>query len=681
MHRDIDLPSEWPEHLAIDATITPLNVTPPIGQHLLDFSALGPVGFEQFCWWLLQKEGKSLRGCKRIGGSGLPQGGIDIFAAEAHDPDRLIVYECKSGKGFSASELKKAIRKFMEGDWCVHASTFVLILAKDSLEGLSATWNEQRKQLRAAGIEADVWTAHTLTLRAQAHPDILSKFFPTYDIRHFANRWMQQTAFLEELQRGIFDSRPHISEWARALSMQAPGGAMERSGASSDEANDDGTRVIRHGNSWVYKCPWFDLSVFLPDARLARVSASINLHRPDVNGMVVVLSQPWMMSELLFRTGAPATHEHRGFIVGPATWGDDGSQVVDLGPCRLTLEQQGVQALVKAADSLSAEIHRALVELERTWDAADFVFIDHGGRKVALMALWEEVWDEMLRFAKAHDVDAGSSLWHMFDPAIHMLKPYTNDAARHGERFGDGYHAAFEALHVPELCRPGEVLVLWQPPGNGPDESISPRAWWSCRDAFSWLTLELLPELRRWIQKRHFGQSLTRLIHPIRARRFARQLEDMVVARDIRRPRARPASGTADDLIEWVQTLQGLFSIPRTPPLFVHQGDVEMLFLAAARLVGLGRGYVGYVCTKLGLDEAPDDRENLSQAIAGHVHGGHVTANSAVVDNALRAILELIDDDAQTIPLADRQFLLDALRPFIQMHDEIELVRRHYGIT
>lgn len=676
MPRNIDLPSEWPEHLSVDATITPLNVTPPIGQYLLDFSALGPVGFEQFCWWLLRKEGRSLRGCKRIGGSGQPQGGIDIFATEAHDPDRLVVYECKSGKGFSATELKKAIRKFMAGDWRLHASTFILILARDSLEGLSATWNEQKKELRAAGIDADVWTAHTLTLRAQAHPDILSKFFPTYDIRHFANRWMQQTAFLDELQRGIFDPRPHVREWARALSMQA----QESASASTAEVSDSGARVIRHGNSWIYKCPWFDLSVFLPDARLARVSASINLHRPDVNGMVIVLSQPWMMSELLFRTGAPATHEHRGFIVGPAIWGDDG-QVVDLGPCRLTLEQQGVQALAKAADSLSVEIHRALVKLEQTWDAADFVFIDHGGRRVALVALWEEVWDEMLRFAKAHDVDTGSSPWHMFDAAPHVLKPYTHDEARHGHRFGNGYHAVFEALHVPELCRPGEVLVLWQPPGNGPEESISPRAWWSCRDAFSWLTLELLPEVRRWIQQRHFGQSLTRLIHPIRARRFTRQLQEMVVARDVRRSRGHSLDVTADALIECVQTLQSLFSIPRTPPLFVRQGDVETLYLAAARLAGLGRGYVGYVCTKLGLDEAPEDRENLSQAIAGYVHGGHVTANSAVVDHALRAILELVADDAQTIPLADRQFLLDALRPFIQMHEEIELVRRHYGTT
>ncbi|MEO6280934.1 hypothetical protein [Roseateles sp.] len=674
----IDLPSDWPDHLSVDATITPLNVTPPIGRHLLDFSALGPVGFEQFCWWLLQKEGQSLHGCKRIGGSGHPQGGIDIFASEAHDPDRLIVYECKSGKGFSPAELKKAVEKFRAGDWRAHASTFVLVLAKEALEGrLSIAWQEQRKELRVAGIEAHIWTAHTLTVRAQAHPDILSKFFPTYDIRHFANRWMRQTAFLDQLQRGIFDPRPHVKEMALAISAQSTSGAADRSDTSTE--GEGAATVLRHGNSWIYKCRWFDLSAFLPDPKLAKMSASINLHRPDVAGMIVVVSQTWMVSALLFASGAPATHMHRGFIVGPAPWRDDGSQVVDLGQCRLTLEQPGVHALAEAADSLTAEVCRALIELELAWEAGDFVFVDQGGKKVVLMALPKDVWDETLRFARAHDVGAGNSPWHMFDAAIHMLKPYTNDAAKHQDRFDNGYHGLFEALHMPELCGIGEVVVLWQPPGNDPDESISPRAWWSCRDAVRWLTRELLPELRRWIYQQHFGHPLQRLLHPARARRFARQLEERVRARDIGPSRRRPAEDTPAGLIEWVQALQLLFAIPRTPARFVTQGDVEALFLAAARLSGAGRGYTRFVSSNLGLDETPADHAELAQAIVRHVQSGNVSASPATVDHALRAILELIDDDDHVMPLGDHQFLLDTLRPFIRLHDEVKLVQRHYG--
>lgn len=51
-----DLPQEWPESLAPDAPVLTSKAAPPLGEPLLDFSAMSGTTFEQFCWWLLKKD-------------------------------------------------------------------------------------------------------------------------------------------------------------------------------------------------------------------------------------------------------------------------------------------------------------------------------------------------------------------------------------------------------------------------------------------------------------------------------------------------------------------------------------------------------------------------------------------------------------------------------------------------
>lgn len=52
-------------------------------------------------------------------------------------------------------------------------------------------------------------------LKVQSYPDILSKFFPGHTALHFANEWMQRVAFIEQLSKAIFESRPTIARLAR----------------------------------------------------------------------------------------------------------------------------------------------------------------------------------------------------------------------------------------------------------------------------------------------------------------------------------------------------------------------------------------------------------------------------------------------------------------------------------
>lgn len=676
MPNDTPFPAEWPDHLSNDATITPFNVTPPTGRDLLDLPALGPERFEQFCWWLLQKEGKTFHGCKRLGGPGHKQGGIDIFASEAHDPERLIVFECKSGKGFKSGDLKDAIKSFLEGEWIASTNTFVLIVAIPSLEGpLAKTWLQQKDCLRGKGIVADVWTAHELTERAQAHPDILKKFFPTYDARLFCNQWMQRTAFISELQRGIFDPRKHVAEWALQM---ASGSSASDSDELSNAIDINGLEITRIGNNLTYRSLWFTLNVILPGPGAQHLATMMSLHQPDMQGVSIGLPHDWMMSRMLYATGAPATRDYRGFIVGPS-WDSDKNQVIDLGSCRITMHDQGVRLLAEAADALTAELHGILINREQEWEVSDFVFVSRGGQKVALAILREDVWREVLRFARAHDVDTGNTTWHMFYATHNLFRVVTVDPARHGNRFDNGTHGSFEAVHIPNLSRSGEVVVLWQPPSDEYETTVSPRGWWSCHYAYQWLNRELLPQVKDWSFQWKFGSAWSRLLHPIQARRFADLLEEVVIAKDLRAPGLHHDENTAGGILAKIGVLQRFFARSRTPSLYLRQQDVETLFLAAARVAGMKCGNVNYVRGSLSLKDDPNNHADLVNSIRRHVQSGKVVASSVVVDYAMRAILELLEPAGEPLPPKDNQFLQEALLPFIRQHDECKLLQRHYG--
>lgn len=124
-----NLPQEWPEHLATEATVSTVKTAPPIGEPLLDFTAMHATTFEQFCWWLLKKD-QALVGCKRLGGNGTAQGGIDLFAFDEQQPDKLNVFECKAWKDFNPTSLTNAVEAFLNSDWASSTNKFTLILAQ-----------------------------------------------------------------------------------------------------------------------------------------------------------------------------------------------------------------------------------------------------------------------------------------------------------------------------------------------------------------------------------------------------------------------------------------------------------------------------------------------------------------------------------------------------------------------
>lgn len=678
---------EWPDYLYDDAEIQPALTVPPASRHVLDFTALQPIGFEQFCWWLLRKHHR-LVGCKRLGGPGLAQGGIDLFAFDEAAPDKLIVFECKSGLGFSARDLTTAIKNFDDGPWKSSTREFYLVLAKYEIEPpLAERWRQVKKELREKGIHGALWTAHTLTAMVQGHPDVLSKFFPAYSLEFFGNKWMQRVAFYEAFSKAFFDPREAVRASALALAQQGELVASTPIDAKPTESpliepvsvpdGDDVREFVRSGYSWSYKGPWFSINALLPGPQFSNPSAAIQFNIENLTGLTLALSGRWLHDNMLFATGAPVTHEHRGFIVGPALHLQ--GQVIDLSSARLWLPDEVVEELASVADAFTADVHAAYLALELKWGATGFPFVPWAGDRVAIGAINRRAWREIMAFARAHDVNAGDGPWNLFDAAPNVLKPYVVQPERHGGRFDRGYHGIFHASEDVDVTLFDEQLaILWQPPDSYSDEELSERTWWPCEFAQRWLVNELLPEVRRWVLRREFPSWIGRVTRRKAVSRFEGALEELVALRDLRRLPLLQDERLAVPTPDAVERLQSFFNAANNlPHAFVNTLVVETLYRALAVLARLGYGHVPYVAGNLNLREPPETHAELETAILSKLREHEVVANTFVVDCALRAALELMPDDDAPIPPPVDDVLRDALVSLARVHDNAQLARRH----
>lgn len=687
-----DLPQEWPESLTPDAPVLASKVAPPLGEPLLDFSAMSGTTFEQFCWWLLKKD-HTLAGCKRLGGEGKAQGGIDLFAFDAQGSGKLNVFECKAWKSFDPTRLTKAIDAFLKGPWAASTRTFTIIVAQADLGGgeLARRWTTEKDRLRQAGIEGDLWTAHTLTQRVQIYPDVLSKFFPWHSVEFFANQWMERVAFYELASKSFFDPREHVARWARDLLARTAASSPERRSALSSadtgsaEPDSDGylpsslevdgihRRVDRNGNSWHFVGPWFSLIAILPDGRFTHASAAISFSRPNVAGITLTAGHTWLLKKFLFGTNAPLTSTYRGFIVGALPQYPD-QYLVDLPNSRIFFQEDGAREIAHVADLLTQVMRDALIDLETGWSATDFPFVRDGGTKVAIAAIDRSVWREIGNFVVAHDVDEGTTRWHMFDGNRNVLKPYHKHST---DEYDSGYHAIVHAAEINEISSGREVVLLWQPDALEPNQTFSQRGDWSCEYALEWLTVSLIPAVKQWVYERDFGKGRQAPWRAKQAREFAEYLDNLYVVRDLRVPPLMRDETWSVNLVEGVEALQMFFHGRGEPAPFIRRHEMEALFRSIAIVAQGRRGYIGYVSSNLGLRRDIADHADLIDAIHEHILEGRVGVNSFAVDCAFRAMLELLADDDEWLTESDQTIIRSSMAPFARLRDDAILVERH----
>lgn len=433
----------------------------------------------------------------------------------------------------------------------------------------------------------------------------------------------------------------------------------------------------RQGHNWSYKGPWFSISAILPGQQFSHPSVAINFNITDLAGLTLALGGRWLHDEMLFATGAPVTHEHRGFVVGsvPGLAG----QVIDLASARLRLPDEVVEELASVADTLSAEVLAAYLALESRWGAHGLPFVTWAGDRVALGVIDRRAWDEIMAFTRAHDVTSGDGPWHMFDAAPNVMKPYVIHPERHGGRFDTGYHGVFYASSEVDVeLAEDRLAILWQPHDRDSNEELSARRWWPCDFAQRWLVDELLPEVRRWVLQREFPSLIDRLVSSKAISRFESTLESLIALRDLRHLPLLEDERLAVPTREAVERLQSFFNAAHSQPhAFIGIPVVEALYAALALLTRQGCGYIGYVAGSLGLSASPETHQELEMAILSQVREHKVVASAPVVDYALRAALEMLPEDGELMRPSTNDALRRALVPLARVHDDAELARRH----
>lgn len=691
------LPQEWPQPFSAEAAVHSVNIATPIGEPLLDFSQMNAPTFEQFCWWLLKKD-QTLIGCKRLGRSGTEQHGIDIFACDEQQPEKLSVFECKAWKDFSSSNLTEAIDAFLDGSWARLTRRFTLILAqKDIGHAMAKRWIKEAERLKRVGIEAELWNAHTLTLKVQIYPDVLTKFFPWASVEHHANLWMQRVGFYELVSKTFFDPRKRVRNWARELATQvgmegvpnprshvgsaAMGVARPVKAQPDSESTqnrplviDGELRTVHRGeNYWNFKGPWFSLSAILPTGRFTQSSAAITLNKENMSGLTLTFDHKWLLRSFLSQAEAPLKDIYRGFIVGSMPH-DPNSYLIDFPHCRFFLEEECVREIAWVADMLAAAMRDALLSMEAHWSAQNFPLVEWAGKKVAIAAISVDLWNEIGRFAEENDVSNGTTYWHMFDGSSHALKPCHE---RPTEHFDAGYHGVFYATEIEGLSFKDEVVLLWQSNELQSSQKLSPRSWWPCDFALQWLIETLLPEIKRRVCMRNFGSPWRKVLRHERARDFSASMGERFTVRDLRQPTLTRHGQRSAGPLQSAIVLQRFFHGLSKPEPYIRQHEIDGLYEAAALIAQGGKGYLEYARSKLLLHTSPGNHAELIRMIHEHIQNGRTVANSAVADNVFRAILELLGDSDEWLSASDTGVIKAAIAPFARIRDDAVLIERH----
>lgn len=495
-------PQQWGAHLHELAPTTVHSRHTPLGASPFSFSDMNGEQFEQFCWWLISKD-HDLVGCQVLGKQGTrSQDGIDLFAFHRSRPDVLRVYECKCWKRFTPGVLKKTVNRFLSGQWSSTVQVFTLVLSQSGVQSLGGEWIEARRKLADHGIEAELWTAEHLSVKLQAAPDVISRFFGEIAAARWGADWMRRVAFHDSLLQALEDARPHVSGLAREFIGQDRG------------ANEELVTYQANDQSWFMRRPWIEISALLPVGRMFQYpgSAIISLKLPDTAGVDVVLDQKWMLKNLLGHSGSPVSTEARPFFKGPLI-GDKAGEIVDLNHCRFIIPPEALKQIITASDALSDAYLSALQQQEDHWESIGFPIVTWNGPQVALCKVERWAWDWILAFANHHDVNNGTTVWHIFHEARDRVMPHCEY----------GYRGMFWGVNIPGFCDEDEIAILWDP--SFLDGRSDRRAAWSCVETYTWIYAELLPAIGRWASANRF-KRFQRWLHPKTTRREIVQIEE-----------------------------------------------------------------------------------------------------------------------------------------------------------
>jgi hypothetical protein len=157
----------------VDApAIAPPTVT---REQVLPLGSLSWENFERLCFRLAHRGG-DVEDVRIYGERGQAQEGIDLYVRRATGD--YATWQCKRYQELTTTDIKKAVTKFLEGDWAGRTKLFRLAVAPSlNATELNEEIERQRTRCEAANITFEPWDRDRLSLMLKDHPDLVDDFF------------------------------------------------------------------------------------------------------------------------------------------------------------------------------------------------------------------------------------------------------------------------------------------------------------------------------------------------------------------------------------------------------------------------------------------------------------------------------------------------------------------------
>jgi hypothetical protein len=157
----------------IDApAIAPPTIT---REQVLPLGSLSWENFERLCFRLAHRGG-NVEDARLYGERGQAQEGIDLYVRRATGD--YATWQCKRYQEITTADIKKAVTKFLEGDWSSRTKLFRLAVAPSlNATDLAEEIERQRGRCEAVNITFEPLDRDRLSLMLKDHPDLVDDFF------------------------------------------------------------------------------------------------------------------------------------------------------------------------------------------------------------------------------------------------------------------------------------------------------------------------------------------------------------------------------------------------------------------------------------------------------------------------------------------------------------------------
>ncbi len=157
--------------------VGPSAIAPPMvtREQVLPLGSLTWENFERLCFRLAHRGG-DVEDARIYGVRGQAQEGIDLYVRRA--TGEYATWQCKCYQDVTATDLRDAVTKFLEGEWARRTKLFRLAVAPSlNATQLAEEIEKQQARCRAKNIIFEPLDRDKLSLMLKEHPDLVDDFF------------------------------------------------------------------------------------------------------------------------------------------------------------------------------------------------------------------------------------------------------------------------------------------------------------------------------------------------------------------------------------------------------------------------------------------------------------------------------------------------------------------------